>query len=185
MLKDLLLRYAEIMKALPESILYFRDRVVDDRFDLIKSEETLKITHGFQQALDQIKSGPQSNKKKLKTLDSAPKINIIALSDGEKTRFFPNGGAVGQETKKNLKGGIIVDTTDFQKPGKREQTLDFHLQSHSNHCEDEKQCGFISNTHYFVLKNESEWTGEDIKRLVSSLSISRMTGLLLTTSADQ
>ncbi|KAB2580553.1 Protein argonaute 3 [Lasiodiplodia theobromae] len=160
MLKEMLSEYAQAHgNRLPESILYLREGISKDHFHLIRNDEIRKIADAFNELCTQ--------KPQLVVSNAAPNITFIALSKRAKPRFFPDGDRIARLTAKNLKEGIVVDAMDIQAPTAKGREFDFHLQSHSNSCDSAKQCGFISNTHYYVLKHENRWSQEEVERIVS------------------
>ncbi|GME65445.1 hypothetical protein GTA08_BOTSDO02155 [Neofusicoccum parvum] len=177
MVKEALKAYFEENENLPESILYFRNCVGEDDFDIIKSAETLRIADAFNEVLDEKfpepKPSQRTDGKNLRTVfpNDVPRICIVALSKGTSTRFFSDGSSVGGDFAKNLKGGVVVDAKEFQKTSAKAREFDFHLQSYTNLCKSTDQLGFASNTHYFVLKNEPHWKREDIEQVVSNYSV--------------
>ncbi|GME27951.1 hypothetical protein GTA08_BOTSDO02155 [Neofusicoccum parvum] len=177
MVKEALKAYFEENENLPESILYFRNCVGEDDFDIIKSAETLRIADAFNEVLDEKfpepKPSQRTDGKNLRTVfpNDVPRICIVALSKGTSTRFFSDGSSVGGDFAKNLKGGVVVDAKEFQKTSAKAREFDFHLQSYTNLCKSTDQLGFASNTHYFVLKNEPHWKREDIEQVTNRLCL--------------
>ncbi|KAL1640639.1 Protein argonaute-2 [Diplodia intermedia] len=162
MLKETLSEYAQAHdNRLPESILYFREGVSENHFDMIRSDEIRQIA----EACDKLSKETPG----LVVPDAVPKITFIALSKGARPRFFPDGRGGRKPTSKNLEAGTVVDATEFQRPNVKGREFDFHLQSHSNRCDINKQCGFTSNTHYFVLQHENNWNPEEIESITNNL----------------
>ncbi|OJD37352.1 rna interference and silencing protein [Diplodia corticola] len=162
MLKDMLFEYAQRHdNRLPESIVYFREGVSENHFDMVRSDEIRQMAMAYGTLCKE--------KPELAAPYLTPKITFIALSKRAKPRFFPDYGGTDKATDKNLKAGMVVDAPEFQRTGVKRREFDFHLQSHSNRCDSAKQCGFTSNTHYFVLQHENEWGLERIERITNKL----------------
>ncbi|KAL9627282.1 MAG: hypothetical protein Q9164_007650, partial [Protoblastenia rupestris] len=117
MLKERLDHWMEKNGKLPEQIIFYRDGVSDDFYDLVKTIEFIKMKQAF------ANFGPQYE----------PNLVYFIVLKRHSTRFFPSPGIDVTDpslldSNANIKPGLLIRDTLTRKPG----DAGFFLQSHQS-----------------------------------------------------
>ncbi|RWS10056.1 Protein argonaute-3-like protein, partial [Dinothrombium tinctorium] len=134
--------FNENQKKLPESIIFFRDGVSEGQFRAVLDYEFAHL----QKICDAIR-------KKVKP-EFKPKITFIIVQKRNHTRFRPQDPREGHGKMRNVPPGTLVDTTVIHP-----RNWDYYLISH------EGIQGTSVPTHYYVLKDENQFTADELYKL--------------------
>jgi len=144
MMEGHLRRWAKMnSNQLPKSILFFRDGISEGQYSIAVHTEFAAI----KEACKSLAGEGQA----------MPKITFVVASKNHHIRFFAQNER-DQDRSGNIPAGTVVDT-DVVHP----TVFDFYLQAHSG------LIGTARPTHYVVLKDENNFTSDDLQRSVHAL----------------
>jgi len=140
MMTERLAEFAGKKGSLPKHILFYRDGVSESQYGEVRQKE-----------LPQIRSACAAAIRTRKKSEPQPFITLIIVAKRHHARFYDSPAV-----RTNLLSGLIVDEQVVAP-----KRFNFYLQAHDS------PIATALNAHYVVLENESNYTADELQKLVS------------------
>ncbi|RWS13137.1 translation initiation factor 2C-like protein, partial [Dinothrombium tinctorium] len=142
MFEDIVKFYYKENNQLPQSLIFYRDGVSEGQFEIVLREEFNKLKNKFDEISQRLKQSFR------------PKVTFIIVQKRHHTRLRPQHPEQGQGKMQNIKAGTLVDTSIIHP-----RDWDYFLASH------EGIQGTSRPTHYYVLKDENQFSSDELYHL--------------------
>ncbi|KAI0094028.1 Piwi domain-containing protein [Irpex rosettiformis] len=142
MMQGAFMDYQKFRSALPNTLVVFRDGVSEGEYSQLETTEIQEI----ESLLSEVRQ----------RFNHVTQLVYIVVGKRHHVRFFPRDGE--GDRSGNCHPGLVVDTELAHST-----YLDFYLQSHAGIL------GTSRPSHYVVLKNDPQWTADQLQDLAYSL----------------